>query len=63
MHNRVLRKGCVAQNPPYVTFGSATSFYKRQEIKTALASFKAGRVATDVIAVYVSGNEDAHSWS
>jgi len=34
--SRALEEACVKQNLPYVIFGSATSFYKRQEIKDCL---------------------------
>ena len=34
--SRVLEEACVNYNLPYVQFGSATSFYKRQEIKDVL---------------------------
>jgi DNA helicase II / ATP-dependent DNA helicase PcrA len=34
--SRELEEACVQQNLPYVIFGSATSFYKRQEIKDCL---------------------------
>ena len=34
--SRVLEEACVQGNVPYVQFGSATSFYKRQEIKDTL---------------------------
>lgn len=34
--SRVLEEACVQRNLPYVIFGSATSFYKRQEIKDCL---------------------------
>lgn len=34
--SRALEEACVQQNLPYVIFGSATSFYKRQEVKDCL---------------------------
>ena len=34
--SRALEEACVTHNLPYVIFGSATSFYKRQEIKDCL---------------------------
>lgn len=34
--SRVLEEACVKRNLPYVQFGSATSFYKRREIKDVL---------------------------
>eukprot|EP00977_Amphora_coffeiformis_P010567 scaffold2486_cov160-Amphora_coffeaeformis.AAC.2 len=34
--SRVLEEACVQHNVPYVQFGSATSFYKRQEIQDTL---------------------------
>jgi ATP-dependent exoDNAse (exonuclease V) beta subunit len=34
--SRALEEACVQRNLPYVVFGSATSFYKRQEIKDSL---------------------------
>ena len=34
--SRALEEACVQNNVPYVIFGSATSFYKRQEIKDCL---------------------------
>lgn len=34
--SRALEEACVKYNLPYVIFGSATSFYKRQEIKDCL---------------------------
>lgn len=34
--SRALEEACVKHNLPYVIFGSATSFYKRQEIKDCL---------------------------
>ena len=34
--SRALEEACVKQNLPYVIFGSATSFYKRQEVKDCL---------------------------
>jgi ATP-dependent exoDNAse (exonuclease V) beta subunit len=34
--SRALEEACVQNNLPYVVFGSATSFYKRQEIKDTL---------------------------
>lgn len=34
--SRALEEACVKNNLPYVIFGSATSFYKRQEIKDTL---------------------------
>jgi ATP-dependent exoDNAse (exonuclease V) beta subunit len=35
--SRALEEACVLHNLPYVIFGSATSFYKRQEIKDCLS--------------------------
>lgn len=34
--SRALEEACVSHNVPYVVFGSATSFYKRQEVKDCL---------------------------
>jgi DNA helicase-2/ATP-dependent DNA helicase PcrA len=34
--SRALEEACVKENIPYVIFGSATSFYKRQEIRDCL---------------------------
>ena len=34
--SRALEEACVQHNLPYVIFGSATSFYKRQEVKDCL---------------------------
>jgi DNA helicase-2/ATP-dependent DNA helicase PcrA len=34
--SRALEEACVKENLPYVIFGSATSFYKRQEVKDCL---------------------------
>lgn len=38
--SRHLEEACVQHNLPYVIFGSATSFYKRQEIKDCLCFFR-----------------------
>jgi DNA helicase II / ATP-dependent DNA helicase PcrA len=38
--SRALEEACVQQNLPYLIFGSATSFYKRQEIKDCLCFFR-----------------------
>jgi DNA helicase-2/ATP-dependent DNA helicase PcrA len=38
--SRALEEACVTHNLPYVIFGSATSFYKRQEIKDCLCFFR-----------------------
>lgn len=34
--SRAIEEACVMHNVPYVLFGSATSFYKRQEVKDSL---------------------------